>query len=392
MAGRAAAAAEVETLEQLCASKEIVVSTGSGGVGKTTTAAALGATAASRLGIKVLVLTVDPARRLANALGMERFGNVETRVPDSAFADAGVEVQGELWAAMLDTKQSWDDLIRLHAPDAATRDAILANPLYQNITGKFVQSHDYVAMERLYEIHNSGRYDLIVVDTPPTRNAVDFLDAPERMADFFSSRLLRWLIAPYRSRVVGFASKPFYSVADRILGTQFLEDIAEFFILFQSMYDGFVERAQAVTELLGSPQTTFLVVSTLEVAPAREAAFFLSLLEQRRYHVGALVLNKVLPELLLEKPATETARHLAKHGAEVGEQLDAALSLDMAHTGHVLSAIGASFLDYQVVARREAEQRKELAAIPELALSVPYFDDDIHSLEGLLRLGAGIWT
>ncbi len=392
MAGRATTAAEVETLEQLCASKEIVVSTGSGGVGKTTTAAALGATAASRLGIKVLVLTVDPARRLANALGMERFGNVETRVPDEAFADAGVEVQGELWAAMLDTKQSWDDLIRLHAPDAATRDAILANPLYQNITGKFVQSHDYVAMERLYEIHNSGRYDLIVVDTPPTRNAVDFLDAPERMAEFFSSRLLRWLIAPYRSRVVGFASKPFYSVADRILGTQFLEDIAEFFILFQSMYDGFVERAQAVTELLGSQQTTFLVVSTLEVAPAREAAFFLSLLEQRRYHVGALVLNKVLPQLLLEKPATETARHLAKHGMEVGEQLDAALSLDMAHTGHVLSAIGSSFLDYQVVARREAEQRKELATIPELTLSVPYFDDDIHSLEGLLRLGEGIWT
>ena len=199
------APADIETLEQLCAAKEIVVTTGSGGVGKTTTAAALGAT---------------PARRLASALGMERFGNVETRVPESAFDAAGVEPQGELWAAMLDTKQSWDDLIRQHAPDAATRDAILANPLYQNITGKFVQSHDYVAMERLYEIHNSGRYDLIVVDTPPTRNALDFLDAPERMADFFSSRLLRWLIAPYRSRVLGLASKPFYSVADRILDTQ----------------------------------------------------------------------------------------------------------------------------------------------------------------------------
>ena len=234
----------VESLEELCASKEIIVSTGSGGVGKTTAAAALATTAAAQLGIKVLVLTVDPARRLANALGMERFGNVETRVPDEAFAEAGVDPQGELWVAMLDTKQSWDDLVRLHAPDTETRDAILANPLYQNITGKFVQSHDYVAMERLYEIHTSGRYDLIVVDTPPTRNAVDFLDAPARMADFFSSRLLRWLIAPYRSRVVGLASKPFYSVADRILGTQFLEDIAEFFILFQTMYDGFVERAE----------------------------------------------------------------------------------------------------------------------------------------------------
>jgi anion-transporting ArsA/GET3 family ATPase len=384
--------ADSETLEQLCAAKEIVVSTGSGGVGKTTTAAALGATAAANLGIKVLVLTVDPARRLANALGMEQFGNVETRVPDEAFDAAGVEAQGELWAAMLDTKQSWDDLIRLHAPDAATRDAILANPLYQNITGKFVQSHDYVAMERLYELHNSGRYDLIVVDTPPTRNALDFLDAPERMAEFFSSRLLRWLIAPYRSRVVGFASKPFYSVADRILGTQFLEDIAEFFILFQSMYDGFVERARAVTELLGSPQTTFLVVSTLEVAPSREAAYFLSLLAERRYHVGALVLNKVLPDLLLGKPATESARTLAKHGAEVGAELDEQLSLGMPHTGSVLTEIGRSFLDYQVVARREGEQRRELSAIPDLTLTVPYFDDDIHSLEGLLRLGRGIWS
>jgi anion-transporting ArsA/GET3 family ATPase len=383
---------DAETLEQLCAAKEIVVSTGSGGVGKTTTAAALGATAAARLGIKVLVLTVDPARRLASALGMERFGNVETRVPDAAFDEAGVEAQGELWAAMLDTKQSWDDLIRLHAPDDATRDAILANPLYQNITGKFVQSHDYVAMERLYEIHNSGRYDLIVVDTPPTRNALDFLDAPDRMADFFSSRLLRWLIAPYRSRVVGFASKPFYTVADRILGTQFLEDIAEFFILFQSMYDGFVERARAVTELLGSPQTTFLVVSTLEVAPSREAAYFLSLLAERRYHVGALVLNKVLPDLLLDKPATESARVLAKHGAEVGAELDLALDLQRPHVGSVLTEVGRSFLDYQVVARREAEQRRELSAIPDLTLSVPYFDDDIHSLQGLLRLGEGIWT
>ena len=150
------------TIEQLCSAKEVVVSTGSGGVGKTTTAAAIGASAATHLGGKVLVLTVDPAKRLANALGLERFGNVETQVPPEAFTSAGVQPEGELWAAMLDTKQSWDDLVRLHAPDAATRDALLVNPLYQNITGKFVQSHDYVAMERLYEIHTSGRYDLIV--------------------------------------------------------------------------------------------------------------------------------------------------------------------------------------------------------------------------------------
>ncbi|HLU41850.1 MAG TPA: ArsA-related P-loop ATPase [Microthrixaceae bacterium] len=388
---------EPSTLEQLCASKEIIVSTGSGGVGKTTTAAALAATAATNLGLKVLVLTVDPARRLATALGMERFGNVETRVPAEAFEEAGVDPQGELWAAMLDTKQSWDDLIRQHAPDAETRDAILANPLYQNITGKFVQSHDYVAMERLYEIHTSGRYDLIVVDTPPTRNAVDFLDAPERMADFFSSRLLRWLIAPYRSRVVGVASRPFYSVADRILGTQFLEDIAEFFILFQSMYDGFVERADAVTGLLGSNVTSFVVVSTLEVAPAREAEYFLQLLTERRYHVGALVLNKTLPEFLLDRDATDSAKVLAKDAAKVAGELDGLVGDDLtpeqrrAHLTHVLGEVGSSFLDYQVVARREAEQRSELSAVPSLTCSIPYFSDDIHSLAGLLALGGTIW-
>jgi len=394
MAGPTITRDDLTTVEQLCAAKEVVVSTGSGGVGKTTTAAAVAASAATYLGGKVLVLTVDPAKRLANALGLERFGNVETRVPDDAFAESGVRPEGELWAAMLDTKQSWDDLVRLHAPDPETRDAILANPLYQNITGKFVQSHDYVAMERLYEIHSSGRYDLIVVDTPPTRNAVDFLDAPERMADFFSSRLLRWLITPYRSRLVSFASKPFYSVADRILGTQFLEDIAEFFMLFQTMYDGFVDRARAVTTLLGGPQTTFLVVSTLEVAPAREAEFFLELLHERGYHVGALVLNKVLPELFLDRPATVVARSLARDPAAVAADVGPDVGLtavDVDRLATVLGEVGQSFLDYQVVARREAEQRAEMAAVPRLVTSVPYFDDDIHSLGGLLRLGAEIW-
>ncbi|HRW37338.1 MAG TPA: ArsA-related P-loop ATPase, partial [Aquihabitans sp.] len=170
MAARKAPEAErARSLEQLLAAKEIVISCGSGGVGKTTTAAAAAAMAATHLGGKVLVLTVDPAKRLANALGLERFGNTETQVPLSAFEAAGVTPRGELWAAMLDTKQSWDDLVRRHAPDAKTREAILANSIYQNISGRFVQSHDYIAMERLYEIHSSGAYDLIVVDTPPTR-------------------------------------------------------------------------------------------------------------------------------------------------------------------------------------------------------------------------------
>ena len=232
------------TLERLLAAKEIVIVCGSGGVGKTTAAAAAAAMAAVSLGGKVLVVTVDPARRLANALGLEGFGNLEKPVPADAFKLAGVEPRGELWAAMLDTKQSWDDLVQRHAPDKATAKRILENPLYHNVSGRFVQSHDYIAMERLYEIHTTGDYDLIVVDTPPTRNAIDFLEAPNRMADFFSSRFLRLLTAPARSRALSFATKPFYNIADRILGTQFLEDISEFFLNFQTMYAGFVERAR----------------------------------------------------------------------------------------------------------------------------------------------------
>ncbi|MEI7593298.1 MAG: ArsA-related P-loop ATPase [Actinomycetes bacterium] len=378
------------TLEALCASKEMIVTCGSGGVGKTTTAAAVAAMAAAHLGGKVLVLTVDPARRLATALGLEAFGNIETRVPHSLFQEAGVEPQGELWAAMLDMKQSWDELVRTHAPDEETREAILANPLYQNITGKFVQSHDYIAMERLYEIHASGRYDLIVVDTPPTRNAIDFLEAPDRMADFFSSRLLRWLIAPYKSRLYNTASKPFYLVADRVLGSQFLADIAEFFVLFQTMYDGFVERAKSVKRIMQDPRTTFMVVTTLETLPAREADFFIDALEARHFHLGALVLNKVLPDSFMNRGATGIARRLASESESIASKVPAEFA-DRQLVGRVLREVGESFLAYRVVATREAETRSELSRKPDVIASVPYFESDIYDLAGLLRLGEQIW-
>ncbi|MFP5321379.1 MAG: ArsA family ATPase [Acidimicrobiia bacterium] len=377
------------SLEQLLAAKEVVICCGSGGVGKTTTAAAAGAMAAAELGGKVLVVTVDPARRLASALGLESFGNVETQVPAEAFAAAGVECRGELWAAMLDTKRSWDDLVHRHAPDAKTRDAILQNPLYENITGRFVQSHDYIAMERLHEIHASGRYDLVIVDTPPTRNALDFLEAPERMADFFSSRLLRWLTVPYRSRLVSAATKPFYRVADTILGSAFLEDIAEFFLLFQTMYDGFVDRARAVQRVLEDKRTTFVVVSTLESAPLREAEFFMEALDQRSFHLGAVVLNKVLPSYLLDADAAGAATRLSADPAAAAAALDGLGEPDAVE--RVLEEVAQSFLNFRVVASREAEQRAELARTPDVLATVPYFDADIHDLAGLLRLGDQIW-
>ena len=382
-------------LDGLLASKEIVVACGPGGVGKTTTAAAAAAMAAWRNGGKVLVLTIDPARRLANALGLEGIGNRETRVPDVAFAAAGARPRGELWAAMLDTKESWDALIRRHAPDKRTRDEILANPLYGQISSRFVQSHDYIAMERLYEIHAGGDYDLIVVDTPPTRNALDFLDAPERMADFFSSRLLRWLIIPYRSRLVNIASRPFYQVADRILGTQFLGDISQFFILFQTMYDGFIERAQSVGRLLADRRTTFIVVATLEAAPLREAQVFVTELSRRDLQVGAVVLNKVLPAYLRAPSGHVVAEKLRDSAETIADKLATDMKpnpVDPSQLARVIREVGSSYLDYNVVARREAEQRAELAHVPDVLVSVPYFDTDVYDMKGLIRLGERLWS
>ncbi len=396
MPARLRSDSEPNSLESLLAAKEIAVFCGSGGVGKTTTAAAAAAMAAVKLGGKVLVLTVDPAKRLANALGLKGFGNVEIRVPVSAFKAAGQpHPRGELWAAMLDTKQSWDNLVRRHAPDAVTVARILENPLYQNISGRFVQSHEYIAMERLYELHVEGNYDLIVVDTPPTRNALDFIEAPERMAEFFSSRLLRLLIVPYRSKLVNVASRPFYQVADRILGSQFLQDIAEFFILFQTMYDGFVQRAQAVARLLRDKRTTFVVVSTLEAAPVHEAEFFIDVLTSKNLHLDALVLNKVLPAYFNDEAASSRAAVLVDRAPELAAKVAGATGVDPAQVERVLTEVGESFRNFGVVAQREAAQRAALAAAPAapaVVAGVPYFETDIYNLEGLLRLGEKFWT
>lgn len=381
------------SLESLLAAKEIAVFCGSGGVGKTTTAAAAAAMAAVKLGGKVLVVTVDPAKRLADALGVKEFGNTESRVPLAAFKAAGQpHPRGDLWAAMLDTKQSWDNLVRRHAPDPRTAARILENPLYQNISGRFVQSHEYIAMERLYELHAEGNFDLIVVDTPPTRNALDFIEAPERMSEFFSSRLLRLLIVPYRSRLVNVASRPFYQVADRILGSQFLQDIAEFFILFQTMYDGFVERSRAVARLLRDKRTTFVVVSTLEAAPVHEAEFFIDVLTGKKLHLDALVLNKVLPSYFNDEAASSDAARLVDRAPELAAKVAGVTGDDPAQVERVLTEVGDSFGNFGVVAQREASQRARLSTVPKVVATVPYFETDIYDLEGLLLLGEKFWT
>jgi len=385
----------VTSIEQLLAAKEIVVFCGSGGVGKTSVAAAAALGASTRLGGKVLVLTIDPARRLASALGLDKLGNVAHRVPDEALKAAGIDPRGELWAAQLDTKQGWDDLVLRHAKDEETAYRILENRLYTNLTARFVQSHDYIAMERLYEVHASGEYDLIVIDTPPTRNAIDFLEAPKRMAEFFGGRLLRWLTLPYRvggrrgTRVLNIASKPFYTMADRILGSKFLEDIAEFFMNFQTMYDGFVDRAHAVERLLHDRRTTFAVVTTLEAAPLHEAERFCAELRNRDFHLGALVLNKTLPDYLLD-PAGDAAAGIfcddAGALADAVAAADGPALEDRMRTARVLRTIGESFRNFAVVAKREAELRAELAKAPEVVARVPNFEVDIGDVNGLAAI------
>jgi anion-transporting ArsA/GET3 family ATPase len=389
-------------LDALLASKEMIVVCGSGGTGKTTVSAALGAMAATRLGARVLVMTVDPARRLATALGLDPTGiggaapGTEVQVDPAllAAADPGVDTagaprHGELWVAMLDTKAGWDDLIRRHAPDARLREQVLANPLYQNITGRFVHSHDYLAMERLHELHASGRFDLVIIDTPPSRNALDLLDAPGRMKEFFGSRLLRWLTVPYRSRLFTVASKPFYQVADRVLGSRFLQDIAEFFVLFQTMEQGFVRRADEVERLFVDPRTSFVVVSTLEAAPAYEAGFLARELQGRGMHLGAVLLNRTLSAELRKPAAARAARDLSGRLAddEFVAEVARAAGAPAGEVRTVLGEVADRFHDVAVVASREAERRAELESIGALTVAAPALARDVADLAALVDLG-----
>ena len=358
---------------------DVVLCCGAGGVGKTTIAAALGLGAARSGRGRVLVLTIDPARRLADALGLEEFGNVERRVELTNAPDGS-----ELWVAMLDTSASWDELVRQHAPDQITVDRILGNQLYRNITGRFVQSHDYIAMERLHSLHSSGRYDLIVIDTPPSRNALDFLEAPSRMADFFSSSLLKWITLPYRlggeraGRLGYLAAKPFYQVADRILGSQFLADIAEFFLLFQTMYDGFVLRAKEVEGLLHQRATCFVVVTSLEPAPLQEAEYFLAELRRKHLLVGALVVNRVLPSYLFDGPTRRLASGLMAASAPSGP-------------ARVRRRAATAFSDLAALADSERASRNRLANPPGCVVEVPLVASDLHNLDGLLEVAAVLW-
>jgi anion-transporting ArsA/GET3 family ATPase len=368
------------------AGKEICICAGSGGVGKTTTSAAIAMEMACR-GKKVAVLTIDPAKRLANSLGLPELGNEERLVDPERFAAAGVEMRGELWAMMLDAKRTFDDLVERHAPDEQARDRILQNRIYQEISNAMAGSQEYMAMEKLYELHQEARYDLLVLDTPPTRHALDFIEAPERMTRFIEGKSLQFFLKPGRFgvKVLGRSGGILFSALKRITGIDLLQDLSEFFQSFGDMAQGFRERAQRVNELLSDRRTTFLLVSAPERDPIDEAFYFWRRLKEAKLPFGGIVVNKVHPDYI-----TTTGRRRRPVG-EVKDDLVEGLKDSFNGTpkaAELAQKVADNFERYRMLAERD---RENMALLTErldedCVLEVPYLDEDVHDIGGLAQI------
>jgi anion-transporting ArsA/GET3 family ATPase len=364
-------------MDEVVRTARIVLCCGSGGVGKTTTAAAL-ALRAAELGRRTCVLTIDPARRLAQALGLDLLSNQPRPV------ERGVRGSGSLDAMMLDMRRTFDELIERYARDAEQVDRILANRFYQRVSSTLAGTQEYMAMEKLYELHESRRWELLVVDTPPTRSALDFLDAPDNLNDLLDARVFRLLIAPAQRigrgylRGLGLATTAMSRMVRRVTGSELLAEVGEFFAAFEGMYDGFRSRAQRVYDLLKDPGTQFVVVATPDGPALREAAFFARRLADDRMPLGAMVVNRV-HRVGAVPPVPAGARARLAEGTPTARLLADLLDQHLA-----LEALAT------------AEQRRVAAlldAVPSLAaVQVPMLADDVHDLAGLRRLGAHLFA
>lgn len=372
---------------RLLATKEIVIVCGPGGVGKTTLAASIAAAAAVEGRQRVLVLTVDPAKRLADALGLSGIGNDATEVAPERFAAAGLAPRGTLFAAMLDVKASWDALVRRYASDEVAAETILSSPLYRDLTARFPGSAEYIAMERLHELHAEGEFDLIVVDTPPGSRSLDLFDAPDRLGEFFSSRLLHWFALPARSRIGGVASRMFSHFAIRIFGRSFLEEIRTLFVLLGEMQEGFVDRARQVSGLLRSEETTFCVVATPEAIPVGEARRLVDALAGRGLHLGLLVANRALPAKFLDASAVARAETLIADQGEPREALRGVAAGAPEVVVRVLERAGRTFADFSSAAVRESEMLRSLFPTSAPVTVEDTMDDriDLAALTGIGR-------
>lgn len=368
-------------LDELLASRKVVVCVGSGGVGKTTIAATLGLRAAMS-GHKTLVLTIDPAKRLANSLGLSSLGNVETRIDPAFFAAQGLSPKGELWAMMLDQRRTWDDLVGQYAPNPERRDRILENRFYKQLSTRLAGSLEYSAMEKVYELERSGRFDVIVLDTPPTAHALDFLDAPNRLIDLFSHDMARKLLAPAAGvgkSLVNIGSTYAQKVLSRFTGSEMLTDLAGFFAAFQGMYDGFKERAAAVKALLSGPRTGFVLVTSPNGPTIDEATFFADELAKSGIGLVAAIVNRV----------HDDAKDLGGHR----EPYELALALARAripNEGHpsLAERLATTLDDLRTMALRDlAEIDRLRGSIGQTPVwLVPRFDRDVHDLAGLWQV------
>ena len=361
----------MSSIAEILADRKICICAGSGGVGKTTTSAAIAAGLAAR-GMKVAVLTIDPAKRLADSLGLEELGNQPRKVDPALFSEAGVEMKGELWAMMLDSKATFDELIERNAPDEESRDRILENRIYRQISNALAGSQEYMAMEKLYEIHQSGDYDFLVLDTPPSRNALDFLDAPKRLSQFIEGRSLQIFMKPtgFATRVVGRGSAVMFQVLRRVIGFDLLSDIGEFLQAFSGMVEGFSERANSVSALLADPATSFIVVCGPQGEPIEEAIYFQRKLLEAEMPVGGIIVNKVHYEI------------------DQGDDVKSSLTEDLGVDSELAARVAENFVNYRALATRDAQNIERLSRDlnEKTVIRVPYFDEDVHDLGGLLKI------
>lgn len=353
--------------------QRVVVCAGAGGVGKTTVAAAVALGLAAE-GDRVALITIDPARRLAEALALDDLGNDPQAIDPEPFARAGLEIRGELSAMMLNVKRTFDELIARLAPDRRTREQVLSNPVYNQISGAVGGSQEYTAMSKLFELHQSGAYDVIVLDTPPSRSAVDFLLAPQRLTAFLEGSGVSAFLAP-TAVILRFAGVAF-SALGRIVGGGMLEDLTTFFRLLSGMMAGFRRRAAETEALLADGSTGFLIITSPERAPVEEAIFLDHELERLGMHRNALIVNRLHP---LDPRRGGVADTAARLSAKLGEALAARVARKHA--------------ELQILARREQpllnRLRTELDDPP--TCSVLDRGVDVHDAHGLVSMWAELF-
>jgi anion-transporting ArsA/GET3 family ATPase len=360
------------SIADLLGDKRVCVCGGSGGVGKTTTSAAIALGMAAR-GAKVAVVTIDPAKRLANALGLEELENEPRRVEPERLAGAGIEIKGELWAMMLDPKRTFDDLIDRVAPDPQRAEEIKRNRVYKEISSAVSGSQEFTAIAKLFDLDRDGDFDLLVLDTPPARNALDFLDAPGRLTSFLEGRALKAFLRPtgLGMRVLGRGASPLLGALRRITGIDLLADLSTFFGLLGDMTDDFTVRASEVEKMLKAETTAFVLVTSAQRDAIDEAIWFRRTLEQGDLPFAGVIVNRVHHDMLGDGDPGDVVAAL--HGA-----LDAALA----------ERVAANFRDYHQLAIHDQHNIERLAADlgGRPTLLVPHFDDDVHDVDGLVRV------